>query len=96
MSETYQRLAHSSWDCKYHVVFVPNDLVTLYFTSLTCWEYWDFKIISPVRGRCVRNGVLAIFPKFLISGPLLPPAARILSTRACLRRGTEASDDDGS
>jgi REP element-mobilizing transposase RayT len=26
MSETYQRLAHSSWDCKYHVVFVPNAL----------------------------------------------------------------------
>jgi len=24
MSETYQRLAHSSWDCKYHVVFVPK------------------------------------------------------------------------
>jgi putative transposase len=23
MSEMYQRLAHSSWDCKYHVVFVP-------------------------------------------------------------------------
>ena len=22
MSEMYQRLAHSSWDCKYHVVFV--------------------------------------------------------------------------
>ena len=20
----YQRLAHSSWDCKYHVVFVPK------------------------------------------------------------------------
>ena len=24
MSEMYQRLAHSSWDCKYHVVFVPK------------------------------------------------------------------------
>ena len=24
MSETYQRLAHSSWDCKYHVVFVAK------------------------------------------------------------------------
>jgi putative transposase len=24
MSETYERLAHSSWDCKYHVVFVPK------------------------------------------------------------------------
>ena len=24
MSEIYQRLAHSSWDCKYHVVIVPK------------------------------------------------------------------------
>ena len=24
MSEMYQRLAHSSWDCKYHVAFVPK------------------------------------------------------------------------
>jgi hypothetical protein len=24
MSEMYQRLAHSSWDWKYHVVFVPT------------------------------------------------------------------------
>ncbi len=24
MSETYQRSAHSSWYCKYHVVFVPK------------------------------------------------------------------------
>ena len=24
MSETYQSLCHSKWDCKYHVVFVPK------------------------------------------------------------------------
>ena len=24
MSETYQSLSHSKWDCKYHVVFVPT------------------------------------------------------------------------
>ena len=24
MTETYQSLAHSRWDCKYHVVFVPK------------------------------------------------------------------------
>lgn len=24
MSELYQNLAHSKWDCKYHVVFVPK------------------------------------------------------------------------
>ena len=24
MSETYQSLSHSKWDCKYHIVFVPK------------------------------------------------------------------------
>ena len=24
MSQTYQSLSHSRWDCKYHVVFVPK------------------------------------------------------------------------
>ena len=24
MSEWYQSLSHSKWDCKYHVVFVPK------------------------------------------------------------------------
>jgi putative transposase len=24
MSETYQSLSHSRWDCRYHVVFVPK------------------------------------------------------------------------
>ena len=25
MENTYQNLSHSKWDCKYHVVFVPQD-----------------------------------------------------------------------
>ena len=24
MSEVYQSLSHSRWDCKYHVIFVPK------------------------------------------------------------------------
>jgi len=24
MSDTYQSLSHSRWNCKYHVVFVPT------------------------------------------------------------------------
>ena len=24
MSEVYQSLSHSQWDCKYHVIFVPE------------------------------------------------------------------------
>jgi hypothetical protein len=35
MSDLYQSLSHSRWDCQYHVGFVPNDLVTLCSTSLT-------------------------------------------------------------
>ena len=35
MSDVYQSLAHSKWDCGYHVVFVSKGLVTLCFTSLT-------------------------------------------------------------
>ena len=27
-------LNHTKWECKYHVVFIPNDLATLCFTSL--------------------------------------------------------------
>ena len=24
MSEVYQSLAHSKWDCRYHIIFVPK------------------------------------------------------------------------
>jgi hypothetical protein len=33
--QSFIRAYHSRWDCKYHVIFVPKDLVTLCFTSLT-------------------------------------------------------------
>ena len=31
MSELYQSLSHSKWDCKYHVVFVPKRRRTVIF-----------------------------------------------------------------
>jgi REP element-mobilizing transposase RayT len=31
----YESLNHTKWECKYHVVFIPKDIVTLCFTSLT-------------------------------------------------------------
>jgi putative transposase len=31
MSELYQSLSHSKWDCKYHVVFVPKRRRTAIF-----------------------------------------------------------------
>ena len=38
MSETYQRLAHSSWDCKYHVVFVPPGTTQVGRSIFTHWR----------------------------------------------------------
>ena len=34
MSELYQSLAHSKWDCKYHVVFVPKRRRKMIFGSI--------------------------------------------------------------
>ncbi len=34
MSETYQSLSHSRWDCKYHVVFVPKRRRKVLFGSI--------------------------------------------------------------
>lgn len=34
MSDLYQSLAHSKWDCKYHVVFVPKRRRKVLFGSI--------------------------------------------------------------
>ncbi len=34
MSDLYQSLAHSKWDCKYHVVFVPKRLRKVIFGNI--------------------------------------------------------------
>jgi hypothetical protein len=36
MSELYQSLSHSKWDCKYHVVFVPNRRRKVIFGQTRC------------------------------------------------------------
>src|SRR6202040_1757447 len=48
MSEMYQRLAHSSWDCKYHVVLCPSDGARCCLARHGAnWE----KYSTPWRGR---------------------------------------------
>ena len=29
----YQSLSHTRWDCKYHVVFIPNDSAAIFATA---------------------------------------------------------------
>jgi len=39
MSELYQSLSHSRWDCKYHVIFVPKrQRKVLYGKRAATWE----------------------------------------------------------
>jgi putative transposase len=36
MADVYQSLAHSKWDCKYHVVFVPKRRRKAIFGNIRC------------------------------------------------------------
>jgi len=52
MSELYQSLSHSKWDCKYHVVFVPKRRRKANFGQTR--RHWDrFSMRWPGR-RSVR------------------------------------------
>jgi len=48
MSELYQSLSHSKWDCKYHVVFVPNDDERS-FTGKYDGSWGEFSMLWPDR-----------------------------------------------
>jgi hypothetical protein len=56
MAELYQSLSHSKWDCQYHVIFVPKDLVTLCITSLAAAsreESPEILLVGPASGEII-------------------------------------------
>ncbi len=60
MSELYQRLSHSKWDCKYHVIFVPKYRRKTMFLELR-------QYLGPVFHELARQKECQI-----IEGHLLP------------------------
>ena len=48
MSELYQSISHSKWDCKYHVIFVPK-----YRRKTMFWELRQY--LGPVFHELVRQ-----------------------------------------
>ncbi len=75
--ERFKRLAHSIWDCKYHVVWIPKyrrkelygkkrDIVV---RTIKRWA--EIKQIQIVEGYAARDHIhlcLAIPPKYSVSG----------------------------
>ena len=77
--ERFQRLAHSLWDCKYHVIWVPKyRRKTLYgekkkivIEAIKKWA--EIKGIAIVEGNARRDHMhlcLAIPPKYSVSGAI--------------------------
>jgi putative transposase len=60
MSELYQSLSHSKWDCKYHVVFVPKYRRKVMFGEIR-------KFLGPVFHELARQKECRI-----IEGHLMP------------------------
>ena len=49
MSELYQSLSHSKWDCKYHVVFVPKRRRKVLFGQARASAWGRFSMPWPGR-----------------------------------------------
>ena len=60
MSELYQSLSHSKWDCKYHVVFVPKYRRKVMFGEIR-------KLLGPVFHELARQKQCRI-----VEGHLMP------------------------
>jgi len=50
MSELYQSLSHSKWDCKYHVVFVPKTTAEGHFRAGAPTTGRDLPRAGPAKG----------------------------------------------
>jgi putative transposase len=50
MSNTYQSLSHSRWDCKYHVVFVPKRRRKTLFWAHSSRTRRDFSRVGAPKG----------------------------------------------
>ena len=61
MSEFYQSLSHSKWDCKYHVVFVPKYRRKAMFLEIR-------KFLGPVFHELARQKECRIVEGHLLSG----------------------------
>jgi putative transposase len=77
MEQQFRRLAHSVWDCKYHVVWIPKyRRKALYgkrreIVVRTIKKWAQIKEVEILEGHALRDHIhlcLAIAPKYSVSG----------------------------
>jgi putative transposase len=60
MSEFYQSLSHSKWDCKYHVVFVPKYRRKAMFLGIRQYLGPIFHELARQKECCIIEGHLLV------------------------------------
>ena len=73
MSELYQSLSHSKWNCKYHVVFVPKYRRKVMFGEIR-------KILGPIFHELARQ------KEFQIVEDLMPDHVHMCTCALQLQR----------
>jgi putative transposase len=76
MSDAYQSLSHSKWDCKYHVVFVPKRRRKVLFGQVRRHLGEVFHALARQKECQILEGHL--LPATCICVLLFPPSIRWL------------------
>ena len=95
MSNVYQSLAHSRWDCKYHVVFIPKRRRKVLFGKIRCQLGEIFHALARQKECQILEGHLmpdlvhvciAIPPKYAVAsviGFLKGKSAMAIARQLC-------------
>ena len=83
MSELYQSLSHSKWDCKYHVVFVPKYRCKVMFGEIR-------QFLGPIFHELARQKECRIIEGHLMPDPVhmcieIPPKHAVASVIGFLK-----------
>ncbi len=75
----YESLNHSSWECKYHVVFIPKYRKKTLYTELRVHLGEVFRKLAEQKESCVEEGhLMADHVHMLVSIPPKYAVARVI------------------
>src|SRR6266446_5947480 len=86
MSDLYQSLAHSKWDCKYHVVFVPKRRRKVIFGYIRRQLGPGFHALAKQKECQIVEGNL--MPDHVYMCIAIPPKHPVACVIGCLSRET--------
>ena len=68
--DSVQTINHSKWECKYHVVWIPNVAVGFFLDNfVSTWEVFLHKLVRQKESRILGGHLLSNHVHMLISIP---------------------------